>query len=109
MAYNWNEVIVMAKVSRLNIRIDPETKSVADGIFSRFGITIADAVNIFLNKSIMVGGLPFDVTLPKYNDETLAAIQETRDIEGGRIQSKGYNTLAELNAELDAEYDAEYK
>ncbi len=99
----------MAKTSRLNVRIDPETKSIADGIFSRFGITVADAINIFLRKSIMVGGLPFDMTLPQYNDETIAAMLEARDIDSGRIPSKGYRSLAELNAELDAEYDAQYK
>ena len=56
----------------------------------------------------MVGGLPFDVTLPQYNEETLAAMQEARDIASGKIYAKSYGSLAELNAELDAEYDEEY-
>jgi len=98
----------MAKTSSLNIRIDPNTKTMADGIFSRFGITVSDAVNIFLNKSIMIGGLPFDMTLPQYNEETLAAMQEVRDIANGKIETKSYASLAELNAELDAEYEREY-
>ena len=98
----------MAKTSSLNIRIDPNTKSLADGIFSRFGITLSDAINIFLNKSIMIGGLPFDVTLPQYNEETLAAMQEARDIASGKVEAKSYSSLAELNAELDAEYEMEY-
>ena len=98
----------MAKTSNLNIRIDPETKSAVDGIFSHFGISIADAVNIFLHKSIMVGGLPFDMTLPSFNDETIAAMQEAKDIVSGKIKAKTYNSLAELNAELDAEYNGEY-
>jgi len=98
----------MAKTSSLNIRIDPEVKATVDGIYSRFGITVSDAVNIFLHKSIMAGGLPFDMNLPKYNDETVAAMQEARDIASGKIQSKSYTSLTELNAELDAEYDEEY-
>jgi DNA-damage-inducible protein J len=98
----------MPKTANLNIRIDPETKSTVDVIFSRFGITVADAVNIFLHKSIMVGGLPFDMTLPQYNKETLAAMQEARDIASGKVKAKSYSSLAELNAELDAEYDGEY-
>jgi DNA-damage-inducible protein J len=80
----------------------------ADGIFSRFGITVSDAVNIFLNKSIMIGGLPFEMTLPQYNDETIAAMQEARDIASGKIETKSYASLAELNAELDAEYEMAY-
>jgi len=98
----------MAKTASLNIRIDPETKSSVDVIFSRFGITIADAVNIFLHKSIMVGGLPFDMTLPQYNEETLSAMREANDIASGKVNTKFYNSLAELNAELDAEYVEEY-
>ncbi|MCL1819257.1 MAG: type II toxin-antitoxin system RelB/DinJ family antitoxin [Oscillospiraceae bacterium] len=98
----------MAKTASINIRVEPEVKSTVDGIFSHFGLTVADAVNIFLHKSMIVGGLPFDITLPKYNEETLAAMKEARDIASGKIQSKGYNSVTELNAELDAEYDAEY-
>jgi DNA-damage-inducible protein J len=100
--------MIMAKTANLNIRLDPNTKIIADGIFSRFGITISDAVNIFLNKAIMIGGLPFDMTLPQYNEETLIAMQEARDISSGKTTAKGYTSLAELNAELDAEYELEY-
>ncbi len=41
----------MAKSANINIRIDPEIKLSAEKIFSSFGITITDAINIFLHKS----------------------------------------------------------
>ena len=93
----------MAKTSSLNIRLDPEVKSTADGIFSRFGITVADAVNIFLHKSIMVGGMPFDMTLPRYNAETEAAMREANDIIAGRVQAKSYSSFQEMVDEIQAE------
>ena len=93
----------MAKTSSLNIRLDPEIKATADGIFSRFGITVADAVNIFLHKSIMVGGLPFDMTLPKFNAETIAAMREADDIIVGRVQAKSYSSFQEMIDEIEAE------
>jgi len=93
----------MAKTASLSIRIDPEAKSAADVIYSRFGITIADAVNIFIHKSIIVGGLPFDMTLPTYNQDTLAAMQEAKDIADGKIQSKSYSSLQEIIDEINAE------
>jgi DNA-damage-inducible protein J len=55
----------MAKSANLYIRIDPETKT--ENLFASFGITITDAVNMFLNKSIMVGGLPFDPAKTKHH------------------------------------------
>ena len=93
----------MAKTANINIRIDPEVKSTVDGIFSHFGITIADAVNIFLHKAIIVGGLPFDMTLPRYNEETLSAMQEARDIASGKIKTKSYASVKEMVAELDSD------
>ena len=93
----------MAKTSSLNIRLDPEIKSAADSVFSRFGITLADAVNIFLHKSIMVGGLPFDMLQPRYNAETEAAMKEADDIIAGRIQTKRYSSFKEFAADMENE------
>jgi len=93
----------MTKTANINIRIEPEVKSSVDGIYSRFGLSVSDAVKIFLHKSIIVGGLPFDLTLPRYNDETLAAMQEARDIASGKIKAKSYASVKEMMAELDCD------
>ncbi|MCL2655627.1 MAG: type II toxin-antitoxin system RelB/DinJ family antitoxin [Coriobacteriia bacterium] len=93
----------MAKTANLNIRIEPEVKSTVDGIFSHFGISVAEAVNIFLHKVIIVGGMPFDMTLPQYNAETLAAMQEARDIASGKIKAKSYSSVKEMIAEPDGD------
>jgi len=97
----------MAKTTTLNIRIDPETKSGAEKLFSQFGLTVTDAVNMFLHKSLMVGGFPFELRQPRYNAETEAAMQEARDIISGQIHAKVYHSVEEMNADLDAEDDGE--
>lgn len=58
----------MAKTSNLNVRIDPETKSQAEALFSKFGMTVSEAINVFLHQSIMYGGIPFELRVP--NKET---------------------------------------
>jgi len=93
----------MAKTANINIRIDPEVKSAVDGILSHFGITVADAVNIFLHKVIIVNGMPFDMILPRYNEETLSAMREARDIASGKIETKSYSSVKEMVAELDSD------
>lgn len=95
----------MAKTSSLNIRIDPETKAGAEKLFSSFGITVTDAVNMFLRQSLMVGGLPFELKQPNYNAETEAAIQEARDIASGNIKAKSFNSVAELMEDLNNDKD----
>ena len=101
--YTMFEVMTMTKSATLHMRIDPETKSNAEQLFSAFGITISDAVTIFLRQSLMVGGLPFEVRQPRYNEETEAAIQEARDIMSGKVKTKTYTSVAEMNADIDAD------
>ncbi|MBQ9766825.1 MAG: type II toxin-antitoxin system RelB/DinJ family antitoxin [Lachnospiraceae bacterium] len=93
----------MAKTAILNVRIDPETKSKAETLYSSFGITISDAINMFLHQSLLIGGLPFELKNPRYNAATEAAIQETRDIMSGKIQAKSYSTVHELIEDLEDE------
>ena len=81
----------MAKDSVINIRTDLETKKAIESLYSQFGITISDAVNIFFRKSLMEGGLPFDMRQPRYNKATEDAMQEARDIVSGKIEMQPQN------------------
>ena len=91
------------KSSTFSMRMTPQKKQEMEEFFEDLGLTIATAVNIFFENSLLVGGLPFEVRLPRYNAETEAAIQEARDIMSGRIQSKSYSSAGELFKELDEE------
>ncbi len=71
-------------------------------------MTYTDAINIFLRKSIMEGGLPFEMKQPRYNAETEAAMKEARDIMNGDISTKSYSAASELFAELNSEMDGEW-
>ena len=95
----------MARTADLHIRIDPETKLGAEQLYSAFGLTLSDAITMFLHQSIFIGGLPFELRQPRYNAETEAAIQEAKDIIAGRIKVKSYKSVAEMNADIDVETD----
>jgi len=51
----------VVKSASLYVRIDPQVKSEVEAIYSRYGMSITDAINVFLYQSINVGGLPFDL------------------------------------------------
>lgn len=93
----------MAKTANINIRIEPEVKKDAEDLFNSFGISVTDAINIFLRKSIMEGGFPFDIKQPRYNAETEAAIKEALDILSGKIQVPSYSSAEELFQALNSE------
>ncbi|CAA6821219.1 MAG: DNA-damage-inducible protein J [uncultured Sulfurovum sp.] len=59
-----------------SIKLDVEVKAKAKEIFKDLGITMGEAVNIFLNQVTLHKGLPFEVKIP--NDETQKAIEEAR-------------------------------
>ena len=50
-----------------SIKVDPIAWDSAKEIFKEYNMTVTDAINIFLNKVRLEGGLPFDVKVPSAN------------------------------------------
>jgi DNA-damage-inducible protein J len=78
----------MAKTATLSVRVDPKVKSDAETVYSRYGLSLGDAVNVFLHQSLNVGGLPFDLRLDIPNAVTVAAMTEGDEIIQ-RVKSTG--------------------
>ncbi|RCX17991.1 DNA-damage-inducible protein J [Anaerobacterium chartisolvens] len=91
----------MAKSETLHIRVEPAVKAGVEATLKTLGLSTTEAINIFLHQVILAGGLPFEVKNPQYNVETLAAIQEARDIITGKAPAKSYNSVAELMEDLN--------
>ncbi len=91
----------MTKTATINMRVNPQIKSDAESIFASLGMTLTEAINVFLHKSVMEGGLPFDVKQPRYNAETEAAMREARDIMSGKAQAESYDSPTAMFAALD--------
>jgi len=54
----------MANTTTLTLRLDPEIKKSAEALFSDFGMSIPDAVSLFLHMALLVRGIPFEVKRP---------------------------------------------
>lgn len=91
----------MAKTANINLRIEPDIKAQAETVFSNLGISVTDAINVFLHASIMEGGFPFQPKQPKFSQETIMALQEARDIMSGKIEAKRYSSFADLLEDID--------
>ena len=88
--------------SPTQIRIDTTIKEEANVLFSRLGLDMSSAVNIFLRQCLLRGGLPFSVEAPKYNEETLAAMEDAKRISRDP-DIQGYSSINELFKALDEE------
>ena len=84
------------------IRIDSDIKRDATELFSRLGLDMSGAVNLFLHQCVLRGGLPFTVEVPQYNQRTLDAMAEARRISRDP-NVKGYTSMEELKAALEAD------
>ena len=66
----------MSKTDTLNIRIEPTLKKEVEETLTDLGMNIAEAVTIFLRQVVLNDGIPFEIKRPKYNKETIDAINE---------------------------------
>ena len=50
------------KTSTFQMRINPEIKNQAEQLFQNCGMTLTDAINVFIQQAMNAGGMPFIVT-----------------------------------------------
>ena len=53
-------------MATIQFRTDELTKKQSAALFKHLGITMSDAINLFLRQSILHGGLPFEIKIPNY-------------------------------------------
>ncbi len=55
----------MTKSTTFTFRVSPEVKKQSAELYESLGITLSDAINLFLHQSLVEGGLPFEVKRDK--------------------------------------------
>ena len=88
----------MAKTDTLHIRVEPDVKIKAEETLNDLGLSITEAVNVFLNQVILHDGIPFKIEKPRYNKETIQAME---DVKNGKNLSKAFDSVDEMFEELD--------
>ena len=61
-------------------RIDQDLRAKSEAVYAALGMSLGTAINVFLKKSVAVGGFPFDVRLDVPTKETLVAMLEAERI-----------------------------
>lgn len=88
----------MAKTDTLHIRVEPSVKQKAEKTLNELGLSITDAINVFLNQVILYDGIPFEIRKPRFNQETIQAIEDTKK---GKNLSKTFDNVDEMFEELE--------
>ena len=89
--------------SLVQIRVDNSLKEQASTIYEGLGIDLSTAVRMFLKRSVLVGGIPFSMTLPKSEYKAERALRAMQEIsEASERNGLADMPLDEINAEIAA-------
>ena len=96
------------KSATFQMRISPEVKQQAEALFATYGLTLTDAVNVFIRQSLNTNGLPF--LLSPENEEYMKAKAMRRfkaEVEKGwqSAESGGWVSLDEAEIQLGISHE----
>jgi addiction module RelB/DinJ family antitoxin len=84
----------MKEQEAINISIESEIKTIAEEIFSQFGLTKSEAIELFYRQVALTKNIPF--IQKDFNQETINAFKELEAKEDLTI----YNNFAEIRQDL---------
>ncbi len=97
----------MAKTETLHIRVNETVKANAEEILSMLGISLSEAVNMFLCQVNLTGGIPFEVKVPapeciivKNKEDLYQKLDEAEN----EIKSGNYSSSDEVFGRLRDKY-----
>ena len=82
----------------LQVRIDDELKNQAVVVFEQLGIDLSTAIRMFLKRSVLVGGIPFEAKIDETTLKSIVAVESMRNISEKNGNSE--MTLDEINEEI---------
>lgn len=86
-----------ARSSMLHVRVDDDVKEKATATLSAMGLSVSDAVRLFLRRVVADQAFPLELKVP--NAETRAAMTEADEIV--RTRRARFATADELFADLE--------
>lgn len=98
----------MSKTSNVFARVEPELKAQAEQVLERLGISMSNAVGMFLRQVVMQRGIPFDLKVPPHpldagrltKEEFDAELEKgLQDIREGRV-----HTIDEVESSIRQEF-----
>jgi DNA-damage-inducible protein J len=85
----------MPKTMILRTRVDSQQKEAAEAVLSKLGISVSDAISLFLSQVGIQEGIPFPVTARRRMDLGNASLEEIERRYAARIPNA--ETRAALN------------
>ena len=89
-------------MSSITVNVEQEDKELFNTICNKMGMNISTAINIFIKKVNATRSIPFALELePEWNEETIAAFEESKAISEGKAFAKRYDTWEDARQDLN--------
>ena len=82
----------------IQVRVDEELKNQANAIYNELGIDLSTAVRMFLKKSVLEGGIPFDTKIDQLTLNAILSTDKMRTVSENNGNSE--ISLDEINEEI---------
>ncbi len=92
----------MAKTT-MNIRIEPKLKKDVEEVLTDLGLTISEAVTIYLKQIVFTDSIPLEIKRPRYSKDFLEAIKEAEEMEKHPENYKSFESVEEFMEDLHNE------
>jgi DNA-damage-inducible protein J len=88
----------MARTSNIFARVEPEVKEQAELVLEQLGISMSNAIGLFLRQLVLQRGIPFELKLPQSKPLSVSTLTEEQfnceiekglaDLIAGRVVSE---------------------
>lgn len=66
----------MARTSNIYVRVEPEIKEQAENVLEQLGISMSNAISVFLRQIVLQKGIPFEMKLPERKPLDMSVLSE---------------------------------
>lgn len=80
----------MSDTINFSIRLNAELKNEAETLFSKLGMDLSTAVQIFLRQSVQNGGMPFEIKLDPSTEEMYTLVSVNHSVNHLRMTHTAY-------------------
>ena len=86
------DIVSAPKTDMFHMRINPEIRQDLEAVYAKNGLTLTDAVNVFFQQSLNVGGFPFSVTADNADLVKAKALNRLmKDLDAGVADPTSYS------------------
>lgn len=85
----YNNMLKDNNTDIISVKIDSELKAEVEVILRDLGLTIEEAIRIFLHQVVLYGGIPFEIKLASVKSSIMEAVEEAQEAFEGEDERLG--------------------